>query len=76
MEAAQALRGATARGLSETVALHAALVAARTLEAALMVPALLEVAHTLVVHTALEALTLVEVTSVAAAKAQACGLRR
>ena len=87
MEAAQALRGATARVLSETVALHAALVAARTLEAALMVPALLEVAHTLVVptaawglilevHTALEALTLVEVTSVAAAKAQACGLRR
>ena len=70
MEAAQAL----------VLHLHAALVAARTLEAVLIVRVLLEVAHTqvvltaawahtqvahtaLVVPTALEVLTLVEVTS-------------
>ena len=56
--------------------LHAALVAARTLEAALMVRVPLEVVHTLVVPTALEALTLVEVTLAVAAKARACGLQR
>ena len=58
MEAVQALPAAL-----EALHLHVALVAVRTLEAALMVPALLEVVHTLVVPTALEALTLVEVTS-------------
>ena len=73
MVAAQALREATTMDHTEIAVLHVALVAARTLEAALMVPALLEAARTLValtaawvltlvVPTALEALTLVEVT--------------
>ena len=66
----------------EALHLHAALVAAHTLEAVLMVHVPLEVAHTQVVltaawaHTALEVLTLVEATLVAAAKAQGCGLQR
>ena len=69
MEAVQALPAAL-----EALHLHAALVATRTLEAVLMVHVLLEAARTLValtaawvltlvVPTALEALTLVEVTS-------------
>ena len=74
MVAVQALRGATTVDHTEIAVLHVALVVARTLEAVRMVHVPLEVARTLValtaawaltlaVPTALEALTLVEVTS-------------